>query len=83
MKATAWPAMRTRFPANSGCGVLNPGEPSARLVGTTALTVPNPRAARSLPVRIASTPGAARAFSMSIASISACAWGERRTWARA
>ena len=61
----------------------DPGEPSLRFPGAAGRRVPRPRAARSSPVKMARTPGARPAAEVSIARMSAWAYGERSTQARA
>jgi hypothetical protein len=53
-------------------------EPSRLRSGTMHGIGPSPAFSRSAPVRMPTTPGAARAVRASILTILACGWGERR-----
>jgi hypothetical protein len=62
----------------AGCGAI--GEPSLEWISQPQMRLPMLSAARSAPVRTASTPGMAAAALASIPVILAWAWGKRRKW---
>ena len=78
MAATASPTNRTSPCAKIGRGGAARSDPSGRLKGSATPRDFNPAAATSSPVRMASTPGRARAALVSIETMRAWAWGERR-----
>ena len=79
--ATGSPTWRTRSTASTGCGGSFIGEPSFELISQPQGRPPMPSAAKSAPVKTATTPGAAAAAFVSMPPSRALACGLRRIWA--
>ena len=76
-RATVSPTWRALSVAKTGLRAIAIGVPSWELRSHSTSLSPPPSRRQSAPVSTASTPGMARAFSVDIPAIRACAWGLR------